>query len=178
VIDEAVLTRRIGSTSVMHAQIQRLIDVSEQPNVTVQVLPDAAGEHAGLEGSFMILGFGGSDPDAVYLDAATGGLYIEKPQDIARYAWVFDHVRAAAAGWRVGSPRLHETQCRPAHRELARTGTSPAPVMAGRSARKALTGNWLVPSTASSVRIRPSSPANLPACPAPTQTSTRAEPGR
>jgi transcriptional regulator with XRE-family HTH domain len=96
VIDEAVLRRRIGSTPVMHAQIQRLIDVSDLPNVTIQVLPDSAGEHAGLEGSFMILGFGGNDPDAVYLDAATGGLYIEKPEDIARYAWVFDHVRAAA----------------------------------------------------------------------------------
>ena len=66
----------------------------------------------------------------------------------------------------------------PAYSELARAGASPVPVMAGRVARKALTGNWLVPSMASSVRIRPSSPANLPACPAPAQTSTRAEPGR
>jgi hypothetical protein len=52
--------------------------------------------HAGPEGSFMILGFHESDLDVVYVDAATGGLYIEKPEDIARYTWVFDHVRAAA----------------------------------------------------------------------------------
>lgn len=117
VIDEAVLRRRIGSTPVMHAQIQRLIDVSELPNVTLQVLSDAAGEHAGLEGSFMILGFGGSDPDAVYLDAATGGLYIEKPEDIARYAWVFDHVRAAAL-----SPRDTVRFLQNAMAELRQTG--------------------------------------------------------
>jgi transcriptional regulator with XRE-family HTH domain len=96
VIDEGVLRRRVGGTSVMGAQIERLIEVSELPHVTLQVLPDAAGEHAGLEGSFMILGFSEGDRDAVYLDAATGGLYMEKPDDIRRYAWVFDHVRAAA----------------------------------------------------------------------------------
>jgi transcriptional regulator with XRE-family HTH domain len=96
VLDEAVLRRRVGGADVMRDQIERLIEVSDLPNVNVQVLPDDAGEHPGLEGSFMILSFTESDPDAVYLDAATGGLYIEKPEDIGRYSWVFDHVRAAA----------------------------------------------------------------------------------
>jgi transcriptional regulator with XRE-family HTH domain len=96
VLDEAVLRRLVGGADVMRDQIERLIEASELPNVNVQVLPDDAGEHPGLEGSFMILSFTESDPDAVYLDAATGGLYIEKPEDISRYSWVFDHVRAAA----------------------------------------------------------------------------------
>jgi transcriptional regulator with XRE-family HTH domain len=96
VLDEAVLRRRIGSDDVMRAQLERLIEVAELPNVSVQVLPDDAGEHPGLEGSFMILGFAESDPDVVYIDAATGGLYVEQPEDIARYTWVFDHVRASA----------------------------------------------------------------------------------
>jgi transcriptional regulator with XRE-family HTH domain len=117
VIDEAVLRRRVGSAAVMEGQIQRLIEVSELPHVTLQVLADAAGEHAGLEGSFMILGFGAGDPDAVYLDAATGGLYIEKPEDIARYAWVFDHVRAAAL-----SPKATVRFMRNALADLRTTG--------------------------------------------------------
>jgi transcriptional regulator with XRE-family HTH domain len=96
VLDEAVLRRLIGGADVMRDQVERLIEVSELPSINVQVLPDAAGEHPGLEGSFMILSFTESDPDAVYLDAAIGGLYIEKPEDIARYSWIFDHVRAAA----------------------------------------------------------------------------------
>jgi transcriptional regulator with XRE-family HTH domain len=100
VLDEAVLRRRVGGPDVMRGQIERLIEVSELPNVNVQVLPDDAGEHPGLEGSFMILSFTESDPDAVYLDAATGGLYIEKTEDISRYSWVFDHVRAAALSQR------------------------------------------------------------------------------
>jgi hypothetical protein len=40
--------------------------------------------------------FAGDGADVVYIDAATGGLYIEKPGDIRRYAWVFDQVRAQA----------------------------------------------------------------------------------
>jgi Domain of unknown function (DUF5753) len=79
-------TPLIGGADVMRDQIARLIEVSELPSINVQVLPDDAGEHPGLEGSFMILSFSEGDPDAVYLDAATGGLYIEQAEDIARYA--------------------------------------------------------------------------------------------
>jgi transcriptional regulator with XRE-family HTH domain len=97
VLDEAVLRRQVGGPAVMHAQLQRLIEAASLPPVTLQVLPDQAGEHAGLEGSFTILGFPQpTDHDVVYLDAASGGVYVEKPADIALYATAFDHIRAAA----------------------------------------------------------------------------------
>jgi transcriptional regulator with XRE-family HTH domain len=97
VLDEAVLRRQIGGPAVMHAQICRLIAASELPQVTLQILPDQAGEHAGLEGSFTILGFPEpADPDVVYLDAFSGGVYVEKADDIARYNVAFDLIRAAA----------------------------------------------------------------------------------
>jgi transcriptional regulator with XRE-family HTH domain len=99
VLDEAVLRRRVGGSAVMAAQLEHLVDSAELPHVTLQVLPDEVGEHAALEGSFMILGFPEpTDPDVVYLDAATGGVYVERPEDIDRYVAVFDHVRAAALG--------------------------------------------------------------------------------
>jgi transcriptional regulator with XRE-family HTH domain len=96
VLDEAVLRRRVGGPDVMRGQLERLTEVAELPHVTLQVLADDAGEHAAMEGNFMILGFPEPDPDVVYIDAATGGLYIEKPEDIRRYAWVFDQIRAQA----------------------------------------------------------------------------------
>jgi hypothetical protein len=65
----------------------------------------------------------------------------------------------------------------PTHIELARLGASAVSVSGGRVALNAPTGNRLEPSSASSVIIRPSSAANLPACPAPAQTSTRWDPG-
>jgi hypothetical protein len=97
VLDEAVLRRVIGGHAVMTARLERLAEVAALPHVTLQVLPYDAGEHAALEGSFMILGFSArAEQDVVYLDAATGGVYVEKTEDIDRYASVFDHVRAAA----------------------------------------------------------------------------------
>ena len=63
------------------------------------MLPDDAGEHAALEGSFTILGFPEpADPDVVFLGTVTGRVYVEKPEDIERYTAVFDHVRATALG--------------------------------------------------------------------------------
>ena len=97
VLDEAVLRRLIGGPAVMRAQLARLSEAAGLPNVTLQVLPDKAGEHAALEGSFTILGFAGTgEQSVVYIDATTGGVYVEKAEDVERYASVFDHVRAAA----------------------------------------------------------------------------------
>lgn len=81
----------------MRAQLEHLAEAADLPHVTLQVLAEEAGEHAALEGSFTILAFPEpADPDVVYLDAATGGVYLEKPEDQERYAAVFDHTIAAA----------------------------------------------------------------------------------
>src|SRR5262249_55046377 len=64
-----------------------------------------------------------------------------------------------------------------AYMELRRLGACAALVSVGLVALNALTGNRLDPSSASSVMTRPSSAANLPACPAPAQTRRRCDPG-
>ena len=97
VLDQAVLRRQVGGPAVMAAQLEHLAEAADLPHITLQVLPEEAGEHAGMEGSFTILGFPEStDPEVIYLDAATGGIYLEKPEDQERYAAVFDHTIAAA----------------------------------------------------------------------------------
>lgn len=97
VIDEAVLNRPVGGPGVMREALLRLAEVAEATNVTVQILPYDAGEHAGMDGAFVILGFPDpEDPDVVYLDNATGGLYLETDEELRRYRLMFDHLRAAA----------------------------------------------------------------------------------
>jgi len=97
VLDQAVLRRQVGGKAVMLAQLERLREAADLPHVTLQVLAEEAGEHAALEGSFTILAFPEqADPDVIYLDAATGGIYLEKPEDRDRYTAVFDHAIAAA----------------------------------------------------------------------------------
>ncbi|GAA1965916.1 helix-turn-helix transcriptional regulator [Amycolatopsis minnesotensis] len=97
VIDEAVLHRMVGGPDVMAEQLERLLRVAEQPHVTIQVVPFGAGAHPGMEGPFLILGFPEqADPDVVYVDSTSSGVYLEMPPDVRRYSLMFDHLRAAA----------------------------------------------------------------------------------
>jgi transcriptional regulator with XRE-family HTH domain len=97
VLDEAVFHRLVGGPAVMRRQLDHLAMVAELPNVTLQVLPFAAGAHAGMDGSFAILGYDDpADPDVVFAENAAGGLFLEKDEELRRYHVIFDHLRASA----------------------------------------------------------------------------------
>jgi len=87
ILDEAVIRRHVGSPTIMGRQLERLLEASEQPGITIQVVPFAAGAHAGMVSSFTILGFADTDgaPETVYIEAPTGSLYLEKPTEVRRY---------------------------------------------------------------------------------------------
>jgi transcriptional regulator with XRE-family HTH domain len=110
VIDEAVLHRPVGGAAVMAAQLRHLVKLGTSlPNVTIQVLPFAAGAHAGMEGPFLILGFPEqADPDVVYVENTTAMGYLEEPEDILRYTLMFDHLRASALSPDATLDRLSE----------------------------------------------------------------------
>ena len=72
VVDEAALRRPIGGREVMRAQLERLIEVTKEPNVTLQVVPFSSGGHAAEGGAFTILRFPELDlPDVVYVEQLT-----------------------------------------------------------------------------------------------------------
>jgi hypothetical protein len=97
VLDEAVLSRPVGGDQVMREQLARLIAAADLPNVTLQVLPFAVGAHAGMDGTFTILDFPeAEDPDVVYAENATGGLFLEKSDELRKYSSIFDTIRATA----------------------------------------------------------------------------------
>jgi transcriptional regulator with XRE-family HTH domain len=97
VLDEAVLSRPVGGDEVMRDQLVRLIEAQQLPNVTIQILPFAAGAHPGMDGTFAILHFPEEgDPDVVYAENATGGLFLEKRDELTKYHSIFDTVSSAA----------------------------------------------------------------------------------
>lgn len=97
VLDETVVSRPVGGDSVMRAQLERLVEAADLPNVTLQILPFEAGAHAGMDGTFTILDFPEpGDPAVVYAENATGGLFLEKSEELQKYVFIFDHIRAAA----------------------------------------------------------------------------------
>ncbi|WP_435109551.1 helix-turn-helix domain-containing protein [Nocardiopsis synnemataformans] len=97
ILDEAVIRRLVGGRNIMRAQLQHLIDLGQRRNITLQILPFGAGEHASMLGAFVILDFPGQgDPDVVYQESQTGSLYVEKPAQVKRYSLMFDHLREKA----------------------------------------------------------------------------------
>ncbi|RKR89212.1 helix-turn-helix protein [Micromonospora pisi] len=97
VLDETVVSRPVGGDEVMRDQLKRLVEAADQPNVTIQILPFDVGAHAGMDGTFTILDFPEpGDPPVVYAENATGGLFLEKVEELQKYAFIFDHIRAAA----------------------------------------------------------------------------------
>lgn len=95
VLDEAALKRVVGSKLVMREQLDHLIEMSQLPHVTVQVLPFEVGAHPGLNGQYAILEFtDAADSSVVYLEGVTSDLYLEKAQDVQKYAVMYEHLRA------------------------------------------------------------------------------------
>ncbi|MBF6130586.1 helix-turn-helix domain-containing protein [Nocardia brasiliensis] len=97
VIDEAALHRPVGGPRVQREQLEHLIELAKLPNVTVQVLPYSAGEHAAAGSSFSILRFAEAElPDIVYLEHLTSALYLDRRQDLALYLSVMDRLSVQA----------------------------------------------------------------------------------
>lgn len=93
VLDEALLRRPIGGPDVMRGQIDRLIEATKLPNVTVQVIPFVAGGHPAAGGSFNILRFAEPDlPDIVYMEQLTSALYLDRREDVDGYQAVMERL--------------------------------------------------------------------------------------
>jgi transcriptional regulator with XRE-family HTH domain len=91
VLDEAVLRRPIGGQAAMKAQLRHLIEISQQPHVSIQVIPFQAGGHAAWGGSFSLLRFAEYDlPDIVYLEQHASAQYLDKQDAVDRYSAIME----------------------------------------------------------------------------------------
>jgi hypothetical protein len=97
VVDEAALRRPVGGRQVMRAQLERLIEATKLPNVTLQVLPFAAGAHPAMVGAFSVLRFTDQElPDVVYVEDLNNATYLDKRDEVERYLDVMERLCAAA----------------------------------------------------------------------------------
>jgi transcriptional regulator with XRE-family HTH domain len=113
IFDESVLHRRIGGGDVLRDQLTYLREASDQPNVTVQILPFSAGAHPGMVGSFTVIKFPvEDDTDVVYVEGVTSDIFVES-EDARWYNVVFDHLLANAL-----SPLESQTRMERAIEEL------------------------------------------------------------
>ncbi|MGW2705752.1 helix-turn-helix domain-containing protein [Streptomyces sp. NPDC001340] len=99
VLDEAALRRPYGDRDVMRGQLQHLIEVSQRPNVRLQVMPFGFGGHSGESGAFTILSFPDTDlSDVVYVEQLTSALYLDKREDVAQYEQALKELQQDSPG--------------------------------------------------------------------------------
>jgi hypothetical protein len=77
----------------MRGQLKHLLEATEWPNVTIQIVPFLAGGHAAAGGPFSILRFAEFDlPDVVYLEQLTSALYLDKRDTVEHYLAVMERL--------------------------------------------------------------------------------------
>ncbi len=97
VIDESALRRPLGGRDAMRAQLAHLIELTELPQVTLQVMPFDRGGHSAAGGSFSILRFAEPElPDIVYIEQLTGALYLDRLEEADHYREVMNSLSAEA----------------------------------------------------------------------------------
>jgi transcriptional regulator with XRE-family HTH domain len=98
VIEEGVMHRVAGSSRIMHAQLDRLIEVSELPRFDIRLLPYASGLMPSSINKFILLTFPeATGPEIVFIEHLAGDLYLEGPDDVAAYQETFSVMREMAA---------------------------------------------------------------------------------
>ena len=94
-LDESVLLRQRGERSVLRAQLQRLADIAELPNVKIQILP-LDRDHGLAVDSFSILLFGPAHEttfqDVVSIEHLINELYVEGDTETYQFRLAFDHL--------------------------------------------------------------------------------------
>jgi len=90
VVDESVLHRAVGSGAVMRVQLERLLELSERPNVTLRVIPYEAGALPAGNNKFIILRFASAEvKDVVFIEGLTRELYLDDPDEVETYNTTF-----------------------------------------------------------------------------------------
>ena len=94
-IDEGVLYRPVAEPGVMHDQLMHLIEMSAEPNITIQVVPYGAGGHSGLLGAATIAETS-DNPGIVAIEDACDGRVAEDAEMVETARMVFEALRSEA----------------------------------------------------------------------------------
>jgi transcriptional regulator with XRE-family HTH domain len=93
VVDEGALRRPVGNPEIVRSQLRHLIEMTDHPTVTLQILPFNAGAHSAMGGPFSILRFAEPDlQDVVYIEQLTSALYLDKQAEVDSYLEVMEQL--------------------------------------------------------------------------------------
>jgi transcriptional regulator with XRE-family HTH domain len=86
ILDESTLYRVVGTSDVLRAQIERLIELAAANHIELRVLPFSAGLVAWQMGSFAKLEFAnGVEQDLVHVETPDAATFLDSAEDVAVY---------------------------------------------------------------------------------------------
>jgi transcriptional regulator with XRE-family HTH domain len=94
VFDESVLQRQVGSPEIMSGQMRRLVELGERPNISMQIVPLAAGANAGSGGGFHIASIDGKAD--VLIAEAVEDVTTDKRLIVRRANQIWERIRSDA----------------------------------------------------------------------------------
>ncbi len=97
VLEESVLLRRLADNAVMYAQLDRLAEISQLPNVRLQILP-LDGPHPVGTGAFALFRFAPAHdvslPDVAVIEDLANSRYAEGETETFHYRVAFERLQA------------------------------------------------------------------------------------
>lgn len=94
-LDEAVLCRPVGGPEVMLDQLRHVLRMARRAHITVQVVPFAAGAHAGMNGDQLLLEFRRQRP-IVHVEHLRSGAFLDDSAETAPFFESLSRVAGAA----------------------------------------------------------------------------------
>ena len=99
VFDESIIHRLAGDEELRQAQVEKLIQMADRPEITVEVVPFSTGIHRGIIEDFNILEFDGNDSDVLHFEGARMASFTrDEADEIALYRELFEEMRHLSLG--------------------------------------------------------------------------------
>jgi Helix-turn-helix. len=96
-ISEAALHFRVGGDAVMRAQLEHLTEIAKSPEISLQVIPFAAGEAGTCQGAFTLFSAGQDvEADAAFIESAEGSTFKDDPLTLRRLKRLYHSLSQAS----------------------------------------------------------------------------------
>lgn len=102
ILDEAAIRRQVGATlpggkNIMPKQLEKVIEVAQRPNITIEVIPFTVGAHFGMKGSFTLLEFDVDLGELLYMEGRGSSQTITgRDATVTEYREAFEGLRRSA----------------------------------------------------------------------------------
>ena len=96
VLSEGAIRLQVGNNALMQRQIAHLLDMARRENVTIRLLPFAAGSHIADKGAFTLSTPPWEEaPNVLYQETyLSGASYVEEEKDIRKFSALFGRLRS------------------------------------------------------------------------------------